>query len=131
MNMISEDLARKHKIFVNYSDAPRYRARDIQGNSINIIGTAIVYLINRQGWHKRLLFTVARDLPDEELLINLTTMIELGILTFKFQEQELSNTGFTKPNPDEKDSEFEEIQHGFVVRKVCRIQSTNKQKMKN
>ena len=42
MNMISENLARKYNIFVNYSDASRYRARDIQGKSINIIGTAIL-----------------------------------------------------------------------------------------
>ena len=37
MNMISKNLARKHNIFVNYSDASRYWARDIQGKSINII----------------------------------------------------------------------------------------------
>ena len=52
----------------------------------------------------------------------------MGILTFKFQEQELSNHGFTRPNPDEEDSEFEEDEHGFCVRKICRIQSTNKKK---
>ena len=49
-------------------------------------------------------------------------------MQYKFEYEELTNQGFTKPNPDEEDSKFEEDRFGFMVKKVCRIASTNKEK---
>ena len=105
LNMMSERLAKMNGVFIDKGDSINYKTQDIQGKNILIAGTATLYIVNNRGWTKKIQLCVAKDLPDDKLLINFENMLEMGII--KYDYKNLGDNGFTcTEEEDDEEDEF-------------------------
>ena len=68
---------------------------------------------------------MAKDLPDDELLINFENMLEMGII--KYDYKDLGDKGFThEEEEDNEEDDFEEDKYGLKIRKVKKMSMSGK-----
>ena len=93
LNLVSERKARRDGVKIKQGPHP-YVARDVQGKSLEIIGYAEYFLINKNNYVRRVECAVSKHGSAADVIINLETLKLMGVLDPDF--------------PKVKDSKFEE-----------------------
>ena len=84
-----------------------YKAQDVQNRPLDIIGYAEYFLINENNFVRRIEVAVVRQGGDDDVLLNLETLILLGIVKYNFPT--IDNSMFEKDAT--RLEEFEECDH--------------------
>ena len=81
--MISEAKANRDGVKIRQGPHP-YKAQDVQNKPLDVSGYTEYFLINEKIFVRRIEVAVVRQGGDDDVLINLDTLMQLGIVKYNF-----------------------------------------------
>ena len=128
--MSAKKKARKDRVKIKQGPHP-YEARDVQGKSLEIIGYAEYYLLNKNNYVRRVECAVSKHGSSADVIINLETLKRMGVVDEDFPK--VKNSKFKEgaeklSNVDEDNDEDEYSFSNKYVRKVSyKVEDTEKE----
>merc|ERR1711954_90620 len=116
LNLVSEKKAQKDGVKIKQGPHP-YKARDVQGKSLEIIGYAEYFLLNEHNYVRRIECAVSKYGSSADIIINLETLKLMGVVDENFPR--IKNSKFEEGAEKLHDVEEEDEEDEYNFSHIC------------